>query len=133
MSSPPPSDHPEFLEHQASALHDILVNRYGKRPGYTGEELLSVFRIEGIPSSFQPYAIALFAQPEISDGFLQRIGSTKSARELRAILAAQSPYFFLPGEDFPTEESMQPTRHVDRIPEDSIDADYGDDGDGAEE
>ena len=99
-----------------SALHGLLVNRYGERPCYTEEELQAVFSEEVIPKAFHPYAIAIFAYPDISDGFLQKIGSTKTARELRVFLAAQAPFFYLPGEEFPIEESNQLSSNFEHEP-----------------
>lgn len=42
------------------------------------------------------YSVAMFVEPEQSQGVLQKLGSSKSAIELRKVLAGQAFFYYLP-------------------------------------
>ena len=63
-----------------------LIEKFGKNNYYSDSELNEVIGVLRLSSKQQQYAYAMFADEVVCDGFLSRIGSSKTARELRYFL-----------------------------------------------
>ena len=63
-----------------------LKRQYGEQNSYSAAELDNVIRIVGLSGQQREYAYAMFTDEDICNGFLSRIGSSRTARELRVFL-----------------------------------------------
>lgn len=64
-----------------------IKQRFGKKVLYSAAEVEEVAVSMGVSSKEREWAYGMFAEEEACQGFLTRIGSSKTARELRSFLA----------------------------------------------
>jgi hypothetical protein len=84
----------------AATLSGCLSRRFGSKKFYTAEEVETVCNECNVPADTREYAVAMFVEPEQSQGFLQKLGSSRTAIELRKILAQQIFFYYVPGTSF---------------------------------
>ncbi len=97
MSTPKePTADPFRLQALAKTVSDILRQRFGTKQFYTADEVESACNQCHVPVSVREYAVAMFVEPEQTQGFLQKLGSSKTAIELRKFLAGQIFFDSLP-------------------------------------
>ena len=63
-----------------------LKELHGEKKMYSASELEEVIRVVGLSGKQSEYAYAMFTDEEVYNGFLSRIGSSRTSRELRFIL-----------------------------------------------
>ena len=80
----------------AKTVSDILRQRFGAKQFYTADEVEEACNQCNVPASVREYAVAMFVEPEQTMGFLQKLGSSKTALELRKFLAAEIFFYYLP-------------------------------------
>ncbi len=80
----------------AKSVSSILRQRFGSKQFYTAEEVDAACEECRAPESVRQYAVAMFVEPEQAGGVLQKLGSSKTARELRTFLATQIFFISLP-------------------------------------
>ena len=129
----------QTIARHSRTLRGALTERFGRRKHYTRDQLEAVFADGVVPSTFQSYGIAMFAEPSERPGFLQRINSSKTAHELRKRLIADIFFYGLPGGSGP--DNLDFHEVIDSTEADSFDStedstsdsapdsDGGDDGD----
>ena len=71
----------------AKAFTSEIKGRFGKKVLYSAAEVEEVAVSMGVSSREREWAYGMFAEEEACQGFLSRIGSSKTAKELRFILA----------------------------------------------
>ena len=71
----------------AKAFTSEIRSRFGKNVLYSAAEVEEVAVSMGVSSKQREWAYGMFAEEEACQGFLSRIGSSKTARELRFFLA----------------------------------------------
>ncbi|MGL4401577.1 MAG: DUF6559 family protein [Luteolibacter sp.] len=64
-----------------------IKNRFGKKVLYSAAEIEEVAVSMGVSSKEREWAYGMFAEEEACQGFLTRMGSSKTATELRSFLA----------------------------------------------
>jgi hypothetical protein len=121
----------QTITRHSRTLRGALTQRFGRQMHYTRDQLEAVF-VEGVvPSTFQAYGIAMFAEPSERPGFLQRIRSSKTAQELRKWLIVEIFFYYLPRgsapDDLDFHEVIDST--ADACSDSASDFDGGDDGD----
>lgn len=71
----------------AKAFTSEIKDRFGKKILYSAAEVEEVAVSMGVSSKEREWAYGMFAEEQACQGFLTRIGSSKTARELRSFLA----------------------------------------------
>jgi len=71
----------------AKSFTSEIKERFGKKVLYSAAEVEEVAVSMGVSSKEREWAYGMFAEEEACQGFLTRIGSSKTARELRSILS----------------------------------------------
>lgn len=71
----------------AKAFTAEIKGRFGKKVLYSAAEVEEAAVSMGVSSKQREWAYGMFAEEEACQGFLSRIGSSKTARELRFFLA----------------------------------------------
>ena len=84
----------------ATTVSGFLRRTYGVRKFYTDEEVEHACNKCSVPFNSRQYAVAMFVEPERIRGFLQRLGSSKTAMELRKFMAQQVFFYYLPDASF---------------------------------
>ena len=84
----------------AKSVSTILWERFGSKQFYTAEEVEAACEECRAPEAVRQYAVAMFVEPEQAGGVLQKLGSSKTARELRTFLATQIFFISLPDVSF---------------------------------
>lgn len=84
----------------ATTVSAYLRNTYGVRKFYGADEVEDACNECRVPFDSRQYAVAMFVEPEQSTGFLQRLGSSKTANELRKFMAQQVFFYYLPNTSF---------------------------------
>jgi len=84
----------------ATSVSRTLRQRYGTKKFYTANEVEAVCNECRVPHDSRQYAVAMFVEPEQSQGFLQRLGSCKTTAELRKFMAQQIFFYYVPGTSF---------------------------------
>ena len=64
-----------------------LKEQHGEKNTYSAPELEEAIRTVGLSGKQREYAYAMFADEEVCNRFLSRIGSSRTTRELRLILS----------------------------------------------
>lgn len=77
------------LRRTAKAVAGALESEYGKKKLYTDEELDFVCAKLRLNEDDTVNAYGMFAEETACDGFLTKVGASKTARELRVFLAGQ--------------------------------------------
>lgn len=77
------------LRKTAKAVAEVLESEYGKKKLYTDEEMDFVCTKLNLNEDDTVNAYGMFAEEKDCDGFLTKVGASKTARELRAFLAGQ--------------------------------------------
>lgn len=70
----------------AKAVSLALKEQHGEKNSYSAAELDDAIRVVGLSGKQREYAYAMFTDEDICDGFLSRIGASRTAKELRYIL-----------------------------------------------
>jgi hypothetical protein len=81
----------------AKSVSDILRQKYEPQEYYSEEQVEAACDECQAPPSVRQYAVAMFVEPAEADGVLQKLGSSKTAHELRKFLASQ--VFLISGPD----------------------------------
>jgi len=81
----------------AKSVSDILRQEYEPQEYYSEEQVEAACNECHAPQSVRQYAVAMFVEPTQADGVLQKLGSSKTAHELRTFLASQ--VFFISAPD----------------------------------
>jgi len=63
-----------------------LKDLYGEKGTYSAPELEEAIRTTGLSGRQREYAYAMFTDEDVCNGFLSRIGASRTARELRLFL-----------------------------------------------
>jgi hypothetical protein len=84
----------------AATVSRTLRQRYGTKRFYATDEVEAVCIECRVPHDSRQYAAAMFVDPEQSQGFLQRLGSSKTTSELRKFMAQQIFFYYAPGTSF---------------------------------
>jgi len=84
----------------AKTVSGVLRQRFGTKQFYTADEVEAACDQSHVPASVREYAVAMFVEPEQTQAFLQKLGSSKTAIELRKFPAAQIFFYYCP--TFPT-------------------------------
>ena len=71
----------------AKAFTSEIKDRFGKKVLYSAAEVEEVAVSMGVSSKEREWAYGMFAEESACQGFLSRIGSSKTANELRGILS----------------------------------------------
>ncbi len=71
----------------AKAFTSEIKDRFGKKVLYSAAEVEEVAVSMGVSSKEREWAYGMFAEEEACQGFLTRMGSSKTSRELRSFLA----------------------------------------------
>jgi hypothetical protein len=98
------------LQALAKTVSDILRQRFGNKEFYTADEVEVACNQCDVPASSREYAVAMFVEPELTKGFLEKLGSSKTALELRKFLAAQIFFYYLPNVSY--ESSTNDFHHT---------------------
>jgi len=77
------------LRKTAKAVAEALESQYGKKKLYSDEELDFVCTKLNLNEDDTVNAYGMFAEETACDGFLTKVGASKTARELRMFLAGQ--------------------------------------------
>jgi hypothetical protein len=93
----------QTIARHSRTLRGALTQRFGRQMHYTRDQLEAVFVDGVVPSTFQAYGIAMFAEPSARPGFLQRIRSSKTAQELRKWLIVEIFFYDLPRGSVPDD------------------------------
>lgn len=80
----------------AKSVSSILRQRFGSKQFYTAEEVDAACHECRAPEAVRQYAVAMFVEPEQAGGVLQKLGSSRTAHELRTFLATQIFFISLP-------------------------------------
>ena len=64
-----------------------IQERFGKKVFYSAGEIEDVATLIGVSSKQREWAYGMFAEEPACQGFLSRIGSSRTAKELRFVLA----------------------------------------------
>ena len=97
MSTPKEPTADSFrIQALAKTVSGILRQRFGTKQFYTADEVEAACNQCHVPASVREYAVAMFVEPEETHGFLQKLGSSKTAIELRRFLAGQIFFYYLP-------------------------------------
>lgn len=80
----------------AKSVSSILRQKFGSKQFYTAEEVAIACDEGGAAENVRQYAVAMFVEPEQAGGVLQKLGSSKTAHELRKFLATQIFLISLP-------------------------------------
>jgi len=75
------------LRNFAKTFTAEIKDRFGKKVLYSAAEVEEVAVSLGVNSKEREWAYGMFAEESACQGFLSRIGSSKTAKELRFILA----------------------------------------------
>jgi hypothetical protein len=67
-------------------MSQALKEQHGGKDLYSAAELEDVIRIVGLSGRQREYAYAMFTDEDVCNGFLSRVGASRTARELRFIL-----------------------------------------------
>ena len=80
----------------AKSVGAILRQRFGSNQFYSAEEVAAACDECRAPEAVRQYAVAMFVEPEQAGGVLEKLGASKTARELRVFLATQIFFISLP-------------------------------------
>ena len=80
----------------AKSVSAVLRQKYGSQQFYTAEQVDIACDECRAPEPVREYAVAMFVEPEQAGGVLQKLGSAKTAHELRKFLATQIFFISLP-------------------------------------
>jgi hypothetical protein len=94
----------------AKTVSTALQQRFGTKQYYTPDEVDAACNQCNVPVSSREYAVAMFVEPQQSQRFLQRLGSSKIAVELRKFLAQQ--IFFSGMRDVSYESATNDFHHA---------------------
>ena len=97
-----PEDIQTLVLHSGT-LRSALTQRFGSQIHYTRDQLEAVFADNVVPSTFQSYGIAMFAEPSERPGLLERIHSSKTTHELRKWLITDIFFYYLPAGSVPDD------------------------------
>ncbi len=71
----------------AKAFTSEIKGRFGRKVLYSADEIEEVAASMGVSSKEREWAYGMFAEEPACQGFLSRLGSSKTAKELRYFLA----------------------------------------------
>ncbi len=71
----------------AKKISEALIDQFGSKNLYSAAEVDTVARMVGLSLKQQEIAYALFTEEEACDGFLTKLGSSRTARELRFMMS----------------------------------------------
>ncbi|MEM7791964.1 MAG: DUF6559 family protein [Verrucomicrobiota bacterium] len=96
------------LRRLVHSLPPILRKRYGRVEYYTEGQITKTIEDEGYDPRFLEYAVAMFAEPKEAGGILIKLGSSKTAVELRKFLLtnAVGGYYVIPGDIYSENENF---------------------------
>ena len=80
----------------AKSVSAVLRERFDSKQFYTAEEVEAACNECGAPEDVRQYAVAMFVEPEQAQGVLEKLGSSRTALELRKFLATQIFFAYLP-------------------------------------
>lgn len=86
-----------LLQTHATTVSGWLRKRFGNKPHYTPGEVEAACSHCQVPADLREYFAVMFLDPAETEGFLQKLGSSKSAATLRKVLAQQVFFDSLPG------------------------------------
>jgi hypothetical protein len=84
----------------ATTVSGALRRRFGPKKFYSPDEVEAACNECNVPSESREYAAAMFVEPERAQGFLQKLGSSKTAGELRKFMAQQIFFYSAPEASF---------------------------------
>jgi hypothetical protein len=79
--------HRRQLRNFAREFSSDIKDRFGKKVLYSAAEIEEVAASKGVSSKEREWAYGMFAEESACQGFLSRIGSSRTARELRFFLS----------------------------------------------
>ena len=68
-------------------ISEALIEQFGRKTLYSAAEVDTVNRMIGLSMKQQEMAYAMFSDEEACNGFLTKLGSSKTARELRVMMS----------------------------------------------
>ena len=80
----------------AKSVSTVLRQKFGSQQFYTAEQVDVACDDCRAPDAVREYAVAMFVEPEQAGGVLQKLGSSKTALELRKFFATQIFFISLP-------------------------------------
>jgi hypothetical protein len=87
----------------ATTVSRELRQRHGTQKFYAADEVEAVCNACKVPHDSRQYAVAMFVAPEQAQGFLQRLGSSKTTAELRKFMAQAVFFYYLPGTSYDSD------------------------------
>lgn len=80
----------------AKSVSNILREKFEAKQFYTAEEVEDACNECRAPDDVRQYAVAMFVEPGQAQGFLEKLGASKTSLELRKFLAAQIFFSYCP-------------------------------------
>ncbi len=76
------------LRRATSKVSDTLTEQFGSKKFYSITEMEEACTLVGVTGKQRELAYAMFSEEEVCNGFLSRIGCSKTARDLRFFAAS---------------------------------------------